>query len=308
MTALMSVASGKGGVGKSVIASNLGLLLARAGKRVVLADLDVGGANLHILLGIFHPERSLTGFLSRRLERLEDALLEVEMCEGLRLLAGTGGSLNTANPAFQTKQRLLRHLRQLDCDVLLMDIGAGSHYHALDFFLAADHHLVVSTPEPTATVDVYKFIKLAAIRKVLSVFVTRSRIGAELARRDFTSVQEILDLTGQADVEARALAEQTLAAFRPLLILNRTGQAGSRLNTAQLRKVLRDYVGSDLEVLGEVPADPQVADSVRSYLPVADSAPNCPAARALRDIAGRLLERLGAQAAEPPPALAGRGG
>ncbi len=308
MTVLVSVASGKGGVGKSVIVSNLGLLLARADKRVVLADLDVGGANLHILLGLFHPERSLTGFLTRRLERLEDALLDVEMCESLQLLVGTGGSLNTANPAFQTKQRLLRHLRRLDCDVLLMDIGAGSHFHALDFFLAADHHLVASTPEPTATVDVYKFIKLAAIRKVLSVFAARSRIGVELAKRDFNSIQDILELTAETDPEARALAEQTLAAFRPLLILNRTGLAGSRLNTAQLRKVLRDYVGSDLEVLGEIPADSQVVESVRSYLPVVDSAPHCPAAQALENIAERLLERIGAEAVEPPTALTGQGG
>ena len=64
MATIISIASGKGGVGKSVIAANLALLLAKKGKRVTLADLDVGGADIHILFGLMNPPLTLTDFLS----------------------------------------------------------------------------------------------------------------------------------------------------------------------------------------------------------------------------------------------------
>ena len=72
MPTIISVASGKGGVGKSMVVSNLGLLLARKGKRVILVDLDIGGANLHILFGMFHPPSTLTDFLTNNFKGLNE--------------------------------------------------------------------------------------------------------------------------------------------------------------------------------------------------------------------------------------------
>ena len=71
MATIISVASGKGGVGKSIVSGNLGLVLAKMGKRVVLVDLDVGGADLHILFGLLYPSTTLSDFLTRRIDTLE---------------------------------------------------------------------------------------------------------------------------------------------------------------------------------------------------------------------------------------------
>lgn len=297
MPTIVSIASGKGGVGKSVVTSNLALLFARGGRRVVLADLDVSGANQHVLFGLMSPPTSLTDFITRAVERLDDVLVELPLCSNLRLLPGTGETLATANPSYGAKQRLIRHIRRLDAEIVLVDIGAGSNYHALDFFLMADHHVIVSTPDPTAIFDVYKFIKLAAIRQVLAIFMARSLIGNELSTRDFSSIEEILNVIDKSEVaeggaDAKSIAEEALLSFLPLLVMNRVGKTGARLNILQLRRVLNQYVGSALDVLGEIPVDPAVERSVATYLPVVDCAPRSPASSAIQKIYQNLVERV----------------
>jgi flagellar biosynthesis protein FlhG len=125
-------------VGKSVIAANLAMLLAKRGRRVVLADLDVGGADAHILFGLLNPPRTLTDFVERRVERLEEVLQPISAHPLLQLLPGTGDTLATANLPYAKKKRLIRHFAQLQADIIIVDIGAGTSYHALDFFLMAD--------------------------------------------------------------------------------------------------------------------------------------------------------------------------
>jgi flagellar biosynthesis protein FlhG len=216
MATIISIASGKGGVGKSVIAANLALLLAKQGKRVVLSDLDIGGADIHILFGLMNPPLTLTDFLNRRVERLEDIAQALPVHPGLTLIPGTGDTLATANMPYAKKKRLIRHLKDLRADVVVVDIGAGTSYHALDFFLMADHHVTVATPDPTSVLDLYRFIKLAAIRRVLSSFLARDAMAEALSDRDFSSVEEVLEVAGQTDAAGRVIAETTLRAFPPV--------------------------------------------------------------------------------------------
>jgi MinD-like ATPase involved in chromosome partitioning or flagellar assembly len=122
VAAIVSFASGKGGVGKSTTVSNLGLLLARAGSNVVLVDLDVGGADLHVMFGELSPPVTLSDFLARKVETLEAVARPVGWCPRLRLIAGTGDTLRNTNPAAQTKRRLERQVRKLSADFVLLDI------------------------------------------------------------------------------------------------------------------------------------------------------------------------------------------
>ncbi|MBH0196647.1 MAG: P-loop NTPase [Nitrospira sp.] len=280
MATLISVASGKGGVGKSIVSVNLALALAKAGRKVILADLDVGGADAHIMFGELNPPVTLTDFLNKRVNRLEDVAIPVAFHPNLRLIAGTGETLATANMAYARKKRLMKHFRDLDADVVILDIGAGTHYHALDFFLMADIHLTVATPEPTSVLDLYRFIKLAAIRRVLACFLARSPLSEVLSNRDFTSVEEVMEVAGATDAEGRDVATAALRSFRPGLIINRTS-GRSQVNVLYLRKILQDYVGGDLMMLGEIPEDPAVSQAVRKFLPVIECAPQSPAAKGL---------------------------
>lgn len=292
MAQIISVASGKGGVGKSVVATNLALLLAKKGRRVVLADLDVGGADAHILLGLLNPPMTLTDFLTHRVEQLDALAQQLPLHPNLRIIPGTGDTLATANMPYSQKKRLIRHFQDIHADIILVDIGAGTSYHALDFFLMADHHIAVATPDPTSVLDLYRFIKLAAIRRVLSMFLMKDVTAEGLANRDYSSVEEVLDVAGKTDESGRRVAESALQSFHPALILNRTS-GRARVNVQQLRKLLKEYVGGDLSLLGEIPEDAAMEQSVRAYVPVIQHSPSCPAALALGRIADAVLTTLG---------------
>jgi flagellar biosynthesis protein FlhG len=298
MPIIISVASGKGGVGKSMVVSNLGLLLARKGFRVILADMDIGGANLHILFGMFHPPSTLTDFFSNRLVKLEDLAHPIVKPLPLRLIPGTGETLITANLQHAKKKRLIRHLQKLEADIILVDVGAGTSYHALDFFLLADYYVAVATPDPTSVLDLYRFIKLSAIRKVLTAFLARDPITEALLDKDFHSVTEVLEAVGRTSESGVALAQQSLQGFHPALILNRM-TAKSRINTLHLQQLLKQYVGADLSVLGHIPEDSQVQRSILKYLPVVELAPTAPAAIALDQIADNLLKLVKQREARP---------
>lgn len=291
MACVISVASGKGGVGKSVVSANLALVLARKGKQVVLADLDVGGADAHVLVGLLNPPITLTDFLNRRIEHLDDLAQRLSIHPNLRIIPGTGDTLATANMAYAQKRRLIRNFQNVRADVIIVDIGAGASYHTLDFFLMADHHVAVATPDPTSVLDLYRFIKLAAIRRVLSMFMMQDVMAEGLANRDYSSVEEVLDVAGKTDESGRAFAETTLRDFQPSLVLNRVSR-GARVNVPQLKKLLKEYVGGDLTLLGEIPEDPAMEQAVRAYVPVVQHAPSSPAAVALAKTADALAQLL----------------
>lgn len=292
MPCIVSVASGKGGVGKSMVVSNLGLLLAKKGFRVTLVDMDLGGANLHILFGMFHPPSTLTDFLTNTLNNLNEIAHPIPSLSSLKLIPGTGETLITANLQHAKKKRLIRHLQKLDADIILVDVGAGTSYHALDFFLLADYFLAVATPDPTSVLDLYRFIKLAAIRKVLTAFLARDPVAEALLNKDFHSVTAVLEAVGKTSESGVAIAQQALKGFQPALILNRM-TSKSRINTLHLQHLLKQYVGTELSILGKIPEDIHVQQSILKYLPVVELAPSSPATIALNQIADNVLEMVG---------------
>jgi flagellar biosynthesis protein FlhG len=291
MPTIISVASGKGGVGKSVVVSNLGLLLASRGKRVVLADLDIGGSDLNILFGIFNPPHTLTDFVYRKIDSLEPAILSFDPCPGLYIIPGTGDTLATANMPYERKRRLIHHLKRIDTDIIIVDVGAGTNFHALDFFLMSKRQFVVATPDPTSVLDLYRFTKLAAIRRVLSVFLSQSETAQTLANHNFNSLTEVLHVIKKTSEEDRLLARQVLQGFHPHLILNRVSEKW-KVNTVRLKTLLSKYLGGNLITLGEIPEDEAVIHSIRAFLPVADHAPASPAAVSLSKIADKIMASL----------------
>lgn len=162
---ILAVGGGKGGAGKSVISTIMAFWLAKMGNRTVLIDLDLGGANLHTLLGIKSPSKTLNDFITRKFESLEDICIDTGE-KNLRLLAGASDVLSMANPHFSQKVKLISHLTRLDADYVVLDLGAGTSFNVLDFFLIADKKIVVVTPEPTSIQNAYIFVRNAVYRKL----------------------------------------------------------------------------------------------------------------------------------------------
>lgn len=156
----IAITSGKGGVGKTNLAVNLGVAFSSLGLRTGVLDADLGLANIDILLGIV-PAFNLSHVLYGQ-KRLEEILLDGP--KGLKIVAGGSGVHELANLSQWRLERFVRSLARLDSilDILLVDTGAGISKNVLSFVLAAEEVIVVTTPEPTSMTDAYSMVKVIA--------------------------------------------------------------------------------------------------------------------------------------------------
>lgn len=161
-TRVVTIASGKGGVGKSNCALNLAIGLIRAGKRVIILDADIGFANIDVLLGL-SVRRSLVDLYDCKTS-IWDVLQEGP--EGLQFIAGGTGLKDLLSLDENQLQYVIHQLQKLQgaADFILIDTGAGLNAQTLRLILSSDEVLVVTTPEPTALTDAYALIKLVANR------------------------------------------------------------------------------------------------------------------------------------------------
>jgi flagellar biosynthesis protein FlhG len=155
---VVAISSGKGGVGKSSITVNLGISLAKHGAKVCVLDADTGLANANILLGLtpqFSLEHVLYGAKS-----IEEVMLDGP--HGMKIIPGANGISECVTLHPRQQLRLTRELARVenDFDFLLVDTAAGISNTTLDFVSAAQHALIVITPEPTSLTDAFSLIKL----------------------------------------------------------------------------------------------------------------------------------------------------
>lgn len=289
MAIKISIGSGKGGVGKTMIMANIAMLLAKTGKKVCLIDLDIGGADAHILYGLFEPQYTLTDFITRKVENIQDVAHTFYAHNGLQLIAGTGDTLQTANMTFQEKLRLLRAIDNIDADIVLLDVGAGTSYHALDFFMHSDIQICVTLPDPTSIMDLYNFLQLATIRKMLTSFLSKSDVATILKTTNFSSLGSVFELAEKTSPGARQMAQEALQYFHPLLIVNRDSENG-RLNKGKLKKMVHKYLGIEIPELVEIPEDSQVSMALKAFLPISELYPESPASLAMKNGADKLAK------------------
>ncbi len=161
---IVAITSGKGGVGKTSISTNLAIELALLGKRVTIFDADLSLANIDVLLGL-RPRFNLNHVINGD-KSLEDIM--VEGPHGIRIIPASSGIQEMADMSEAALQRLIGQFAQLEreCDFLLVDTAAGISDNVLAFLHAADEILIVTTPEPTAYTDAYAMIKVLQERNV----------------------------------------------------------------------------------------------------------------------------------------------
>jgi len=287
---VVSIGGGKGGIGKSLVAANLGIELARRGRRVVLVDADLGGANLHTCLGVDLPKKTLSDFIDRRIERIDDVVVPSGV-PNLGLISGAMDHLDAANPKYAQKMRLLRHILALDVDYAILDLGAGTHLNVLDFFLVSDHGVLVLVPEPTAVENVYRFVKAAfwrRVRNVVAVYGFEEALRGVMGSGTFQNPVQVLQALKARSPEVGGTLERELRAFRPRLVVNqaRTAQDADLGNAVV--SAWRKYFGLEMDYLGHIDFDDAMWRTVRARRPLMTERPEAAVAQSFARIADRL--------------------
>jgi flagellar biosynthesis protein FlhG len=194
-TRVITVASGKGGVGKTNMSVNMAIAYARMGKRVIIMDADLGLANVNILLNII-PKFNLYHVI-RKQKTMREIMVDTDY--GIQMIAGASGFSKIANLSEEERQSFITELYTLsNADIIIIDTSAGVSSNVLSFIAAADDAIIITTPEPTAITDAYGIIKIIATE------VENLNIGLKLVVNRVKNVTEgrkvaerIINISGQ---------------------------------------------------------------------------------------------------------------
>ncbi len=290
---ILAVGGGKGGIGKSLISANLGIELARRGYKVVGIDADLGGANLHTCLGVEMPKVSLSDFVNRKVARIEDVAIPTGV-PNLSIISGALDSLDIANPKYAQKIKLLRSVQSLDVDYAILDLGAGTSFNVLDFFLVADHGILVLVPEPTSIENGYRFIKAAFFRRlqnIQAVYGIEKIVEEAVSQRGGTikTPYDVIAAVKKRDPDAGESLEREMSQFRPRLVVNQTRTPADREVGDAVVGAWRKYFGREMDYLGAVGYDDEVWKAVRKRRPVLLERPDSETARCITAVASRVI-------------------
>ncbi len=301
---IWAIGGGKGGTGKSFVAASLGLHLASLDREVVLIDADLGAPNLHTLLGIKASHPDLGDFLTGTVASLEGAAVETPY-RGLRIVKGSENILFIANLNHYRKLRLLRQIRQLATPNVILDLGTGSSFNTLDFFLSANPGIVVTTPEPTAIENTYLFLK-SCIMRVLKLYMDHYKIPdlhqkmLDQIEKNSQSLYGFFKSLMETDRAYGTILYRALRGFRPCLVMNKTRDERDVLLGRSVADVVRKYLLIDMKYLGAIPYDDEVHTSLRGFRPYYPEHKDSAAAKAIREISEELAYSIEFTLRTPP--------
>jgi flagellar biosynthesis protein FlhG len=292
---ILPIASGKGGVGKSLVATNLAIALAQVGKKVVIADLDLGGSNIHLMLGQVGVRQGIGTFLTNQKLEFKDIILDTEY-ENLRFIPGDTEIPGIANLKSSQKQKLIRRLRSLEADYLIMDLGAGSNFNTIDFFLISGQGIIITDPTPTAHLNAYLFLKNVIFRIMNSAFKkdTFAYNHIEKLKKDGSPFQKVyvpklIKTIRENDPDSYESFRKRIANFAPKLIFNMLEDPKESGKAGKLRRSCKEYLDIDVEHLGVIYRDNLQDVALQSRLPIIIYKPQSVLSQAIYRIADKLV-------------------
>ena len=290
-----AIGGGKGGVGKSLVTANTAICLALMGYKVVAVDLDLGGANMHTCLGIPIPEKTLSDYISKKVAKISDLLVPTPI-KNLHIISGAQDELGIANLKQMHKNKILSNLNELEADYVLLDLGAGTTFNTLDFFISADKGILVILPEPTSIENTYRFIKsvyhrrLKMIEDLLDIQpLINQAMNAKISAPQSTPVdlvKRIIDLNPEVGTKL----QHEISKFRPQIIMNQIRNQQDIDIGFSIQSVCRRYFGIELDYVGYLDYDSAVWQSVKKRRPLLMEFPNSRLVNNFDRIVHKLLE------------------
>jgi flagellar biosynthesis protein FlhG len=292
---IIPVASGKGGVGKSLLTANLGVAFAQKGKNVVLADLDLGASNLHLIIGHRKPGASLGSFLTDPKTDFNKVVATTDI-PNLRFIPGDAEIPGMANLRVSDRNKIIRNLTALDADILLLDLGAGTHQSILDFFLSSGQGIIVSAPMVTAVLNAYVFLKNACFRLMYSSFPKKSKAWTclETLKKNEENLKmlylpRVLAQIEQIDGESYAKFKANMDRFHPRLVINMLEDPKDAEAALKIRRSCEAYLGMQIEHLGVIYRDSVQNTALAARMPVLLYKPQSLVSQAIYRIADKIL-------------------
>lgn len=300
MANVWPIGGGKGGSGKSFLTSSLGRLSAELGKKTLVIDLDLGAANLHTLVGVPYPKKGFSDFVRKKIPHLEDAVVETPL-SNLFLISGAQDNFDIANLPYEQKLKTLRAISKLDYDRILLDLGAGTSFNTLDFFLISQNGIFVTTPEPTSIENVYRLIRSIYFRQIRHSFnaadfkiveqEVEGTFGGSAVNKPDCMMQIIARM--HPDIYGKLLDD--FNSYRFKLIINQMRKHDNAALGLQICRMVEKHLGLYLEFAGNVAFDEHVHDAICQQAAFLERYPYTKTACDLRAIGKLIAQEPGKQ-------------
>jgi flagellar biosynthesis protein FlhG len=291
---IIPVASGKGGVGKSLLSANLAIALGQAGKHVVLADLDLGASNLHLVIGQHITGSSIGTWLTDKNDFNE--IIQPTEYKNVNFIAGDTQIPGLTSLKAVQIHKLMNSLKEITADYLILDLGAGTHQIILDLFLLSPQGIIVTAPTVTATLNGYLFLKNAVFRLMYTTYKhnTAGYKQIEQLCKDGASLQrlyipKLIETLENADPQNTDLFKKRMAQFRPRLVMNMIDDPKDADKAQRIRRSCNQYLGLEIEHLGIIYRDSLQDKALSSQLPIIVYKPQSILSQAIYRIAEKIL-------------------
>jgi flagellar biosynthesis protein FlhG len=269
MSQIYPIGGGKGGSGKSFVAANLGVLFAKQGKKVVVVDLDLGGANLHTFLSLRSPKLGLNDFLNKSYKKLDQVAVATSI-PNLSLISSSNCSPEIGNLFHTQKLKIIRAIVKLSYDYVLLDLGAGTIFNILDFFLISNKGLFIITPEPTSIENTFQFIKAVYLRKIKQLLSQRTfntcikRLQSVTKNTIIRSPMELIETVEKHDPKTGNTLKSELRKMHFKFIINQFRKESDVTMGNKIEKLCNKHFFSEFHFLGNIRYDERVHDSIYS--------------------------------------------
>jgi flagellar biosynthesis protein FlhG len=265
------------------------------GKKIILVDADLGGANLHTLMGVRFPPCTLEDFLLNRVERLENIVIDTQV-EGIGLICGADDILGAANPTYAQKVRILKQIENMPADLVLLDLGAGTSYNILDFFNYSQGRICIMTNQATSLQNVYGFIKSALYRQITREFAKDHDVLRLVLQTESTPSESKIESVKKLLLQLQVGGEDRLSRFSHLLktfelflVVNMVKEDPDLQAARIIEKVCGSFLSVVPQMLGHLSYDPAIEEAVNQMVPFPLNRENSPAALDLKEIARTVL-------------------
>lgn len=294
MKHIWPIGGSKGGSGKSFLTGSLGILLAMHGKKTLLIDADFGAANLHTLMGISDPERGLSDFINHNVKTLGEAVIKTSV-PNLFMISGARNNLDMANIVYMQKLKILRAIAKLPYEYILIDLGAGTSFNTIDFFMMSDSGIFVTTPEPTSIENVYRLTRAVYVRKIrqmINVHAFRTMTEKAMARNKNGTIdylEDLIDVVKERDPEKGKLIEKNLGEMKLTLVINQVRQRDNPNLGILMCKIIEKHVGIRMRFLGNIGFEDRVHDAICQKVAFIYKYPYTQTTTDLREICNNML-------------------
>lgn len=269
---LYAFGGGKGGIGKTFLSSNFGIYLARKGRKTLVVDLDLGGANAHTYLGVSPSGPNLKDYFNEKVKSIKDVVVGTN-ASNLYVIKGLDDWSSSLKVSEDQVQQMIVDLKASGFDDVIFDLAAGTHKETIEIFLSCEEKIVITTPEPTSIENSYQFLKKSFHRTIIKASEELNcdkQIAKLLTHKERFNIKtpaQLISFLEEREPHIGKVLKKRVYSISPKILINQARSYQDHLLSNSIGKICSQYFSMNCSGLGFINYDSAVWQSIRALKP-----------------------------------------